>query len=206
MRKPTLVKDYSKLNEANLELKSTEIIANLTGNVNFPVTVPSLADFTLIKDNYSSKLIAAGNGDKSAIAFKNESKQQLLDNLRFLAINIESQAMGNRAKMVTSGFDLAGSGENVPVLNTPENFKLSDGINPGEIRSEVKRVAQAKMYSHEYCLEPPTENTVWISHMVSTREFTFTGLPSGTRVYVRVAVIGSKKQIAYSVVLSRIVQ
>ena len=206
MRKPTLVKDYSKLNEANLEVKSTEIIANLTGNVNFPVTVPSLADFTLIKDEYSSKLIAASNGDKSAIAFKNESKQQLLDNLRFLAINVEAQALGNRAKMVTSGFDLAASGENVPVLNTPENFRLSDGINPGEIKSEVKRVPQAKMYSHEYCLEPPTANTVWISSMVSTREFTFTGLPSGTRVYVRVAVIGSKKQIAYSVVLSRIVQ
>lgn len=206
MKKPTLVKDYSKLNESKLDVKAEEIIAQLTGNVNFPTTVPTLAEFTALKESYSSNLIAASMGDKGAIALKNQSKQELLDGMRFLAINLESQAMGNRAKMVSTGLDLASEGESVPALAAPTNFRLSDGVNSGELKSEVKGVPQAMTYSHEYTLLPPDDSTVWVSKMVTTREITFTGLPLGTRVYVRVAAIGRKNQIAYTGVLSRIVQ
>ena len=206
MRKPTLVKDYSKLTETKLDLRSEEIILNLTGNANFPTTQPTLADFTALQAAYSTNLVAAGMGDKAAIALKNESKQELLEAMRLLAINIESQSMGNRVKMVTSGFDLASEGDNVPVLTAPQNFRLMDGINPGELRSVVKRVPQAIMYSHEYSLTPPEESTIWLPSMVSTVEHVFTGLPGGTRVYVRVAAVGRKNQVAYSSVLSRVVQ
>jgi hypothetical protein len=206
MKKPTLVKDYSKLSETKLDLRSEEIISNLTGNPNFPTTMPSLADFTALQATYSTNLVAAGMGDKAAIALKNQSKQELLDAMRLLAINIESQSMGNRVKMVTSGFDLASEGDNVPVLAAPQNFRLTDGVNAGELRSVVKGVPQAIMYSHEYTLTTPDENTIWIPAMVSSVEYVFTGLPGGTKVYVRVAAVGRKNQVAYSNVLSRVVQ
>lgn len=206
MRKPTLVKDYSKLSETKLDVRSEEIIVNLTGNPNFPTTVPALEDFTALQAAYSTNLVAAGMGDKAAIALKNQSKQELLEAMRLLAINIESQSMGNRVKMVSSGFDLASAGDNVPALGKPKNFTLTDGINSGELRSVVKGVPQAIMYSHEYTLTPPDENTIWIPAMTSSVEFVFTGLPSGTRVYVRVAAVGRKNQVAYSSVLSRLVQ
>lgn len=206
MKKPTLVKDYSKLNDSKLDVKAEEIIAQLTGNLNFPTTVPTIAEFTALKESYTNNLIASGMGDKGIIALKNQSKLALLDGMRFLAINLESQAMGNRAKMVSTGMDLASEGENVPALTAPTNFKLSDGVNSGELKSDVKRVPQATAYSHEYSLLPPDENTVWVPKMVSTKEFTFSDLPVGTRVYVRVAAIGRKSQIAYTGILSRIVQ
>ena len=206
MKYVTLIKDYSKLTEAGLDLKGGKIIASLTGNADFPATTPSLADFTLIKNTYSSNLIAASNGDRAAIAMKNQDKDSLLGAMRMLAINLEGLSQGNQAKLAGTGFDLAATGDNVPPMGAPTGFKLTDGLNAGELKSSVKGVYQAMMYSHEYTLLPPDENTNWTTWVTTTVSYTFSGLPSGTRVYGRVAAIGRKDQLAYSDILSRIVQ
>lgn len=206
MKNITLIKDYSKLTEAGLDLKGGKIIASLTGNPDFPATVPSLADFTAVKNTYSANLVAASNGDRAAIATKNQDKDSLLGAMRMLAINLEGLALGNQAKLVSTGFDLASTGESVPAMLAPTGFKLSDGLNTGEIKSTVKGVAQAIMYSHDYCLTAPDENAVWVTRVTSTVSTVFTDLPSGTRVYARVGAIGRKDQLVYSDVLSRVVQ
>lgn len=206
MKNITLIKDYSKLSESGLDLKGGKIIASLTGNTDFPATAPTLADFTVVKNTYSANLIAASNGDRAAIAMKNQDKDTLLGAMRLLAINLEGLALGNQAKLVSTGFDLASNGDSVPAMLAPTGFKLTDGLNTGEIKSTVKGVAQAIMYSHEYCLTVPDENSVWETWVTSTVSTLLTDLPSGTRVYVRVGAIGRKDQLAYSDVLSRIVQ
>src|SRR5690606_39023403 len=106
MRYPQFVKDYSKLNEAALDVKAGIIAASLTGNTDFPDPVPSLADFTLLKNKYSTCLINAASGDKTAIALKNQAKSDLLSGIRRLAINLEAQAGGDRTKMASTGLDL----------------------------------------------------------------------------------------------------
>jgi len=68
MKFVTLIKDYSKLSESNLDLKGGKIIAALTGNTDFPVTMPTLSDFMQVKNTYSTNLVAAANGDRAAIA------------------------------------------------------------------------------------------------------------------------------------------
>lgn len=206
MKNVTLIKDYSKLSESNLDLKGGKIIASLTDNTDFPATTPSLADFTSIKNMYSTNLVAASNGDRAAIALKNQEKDTLLGAMRLLAINLEGLSLGNQAKLAGTGFDLASTGDSVPAMTSPTGFKLADGLNQGEIKSTVKGVAQAIMYSHEYCLLPPDEKTNWTTRVTTTVSYTFTGLPSGTRIYARVAAIGRKDQLAYSDVLSRVVQ
>ncbi|WP_299289200.1 hypothetical protein [uncultured Mucilaginibacter sp.] len=206
MKYITLIKDYSKLSESNLDLKGGKIIASLTGNLDFPATLPSLADFTTVKNTYSNNLVAASNGDRAAIALKNQDKDSLLGTMRLLAINLEGLALGNQAKLVSTGFDLAANGDSVPAMLAPTGFKLTDGLNLGEIKSTVKGVAQAIMYSHEYCLTAPDENAAWITWVTSTVTTVFSDLPSGTRVYARVGSIGRKDQLAYSDILSRIVQ
>lgn len=206
MKNITLIKDYSKLNEAQLDLKGGKIIASLTGNADFPNTVPTLHDFTTVKNTYSANLIAASSGDRSAIAMKNQDKDSLLGAMRLLAINLEGLALGNQAKLVGTGFDLAANGSNVPAMASPTGYYLSDGMNNGEIKSTVKGVERAMMYSHEYSLTAPDENTNWVTWVTTTVSYTFTGLPSGTRIYGRVAAIGRKDQLVYSDVLSRVVQ
>jgi hypothetical protein len=92
MKFATLIKDYSKRSESNLDLKGGKIIAALTGNTDFPVTLPTLSDFMQVKNTYSTNLVAAANGDRAAIAMKNQDKDSLLGAMRLLAINIEGLA------------------------------------------------------------------------------------------------------------------
>lgn len=205
MKTPSLVKDYSKLSEANLDLKVQAIILALTDNPNFPTTVPSLADFTALKDAFSAALLAASSRDRNAVAAKNQAKAALVNAARLLGTDIEAQAQGDKVKLVSSGFTLASEG-NSPVLAPPSNFMVSDGLNSGEIKLSVKRAAGAIGYAHEYTLEPPTDSTIWISRPGSSREYVFTNLPSGAKLYFRVGAFGAKKQYAYTNVLSRIVQ
>ena len=206
MKVSKLIKDYSKLSEANLDLKAQMVVINLTGNPHFPVTEPTLADFTLVRTAYTTALHNSVEGGKTAVAIKNQARVDLLANMRNLALDIEAQAQGDRAKMVSSGFDLAADGEGVPTLAAPTNFTLSDGMNPGELKLSVKAVANAASYVHEYTEGPITENSVWITKVTTSREYTFTGLKSGIRVYARVAAIGRKGQEVYSVVLTRVIQ
>jgi len=206
MKSETFVKDYAKLSESNLDKKAQEVISKLTDNPHFPVTSPTLAEFTAFQETYSIDLINASSGDKAAIGRKNESKQALCKAMRELATDLESTAKNNRSKMLTAGFDLAVMEDTVPSLATPVQFMLKEGINPGEVISVVKSVPQAITYSHEYTGDNPTKDTVWITKVVSTAKYTHTGLPSGARIWGRVAAIGRKEQIAYSAVVSRMVQ
>ncbi len=206
MKFVTLIKDYSKLSESNLDLKGGKIIAALTGNPDFPVTMPTLSDFMQVKNTYSTNLVAAANSDRAAIVMKNQDKDSLLGAMRLLAINIEGLAQGNQAKMVSSGFDVAANGDSVPAMGPPTNFKVSDGLNAGEIKTSVKGVERAIMYSHEYALTLPDADTSWTTWVSSSVSCVFTDLPGGTRIYARVGAIGRKEQLVYSDVLSRIVQ
>ena len=206
MKIAKLIKDYSKLSEANLDFKSQMVVINLTGNPNFPVTEPTLADFIVVKSAYTTALQNSAEGGKTAVAIKNQAREELLTNMRNLSLNIEAQAQGDKAKLVSSGFDLAAEGENVPPLTGPTNFKIADGLNAGELKLSVKAVPQAVSYLHEYTDGPVTEESKWISKVSTSREHTFSGIRSGLRVYGRVAVIGRKGQEVYSDVLTRVVQ
>lgn len=108
-------------------------------------------------------LIAASNGGRAAIAMKNQDKDSLPGAMRMLAINLEGLSQGKQAKLTSTGFDLAATGDNVPAMSAPTGFKLTDGLNAGEIKSLVKGVYQAMMYSHEYSLALPDENTNWVT-------------------------------------------
>ncbi|WP_017257599.1 hypothetical protein [Pedobacter arcticus] len=206
MKTPSLVTDYSRLSDANLEFKGQSIILSLTGNPTFPVTTPTLADFTALKVAFSTSLANALDGGRTNIAIKNTDRLALINSMRFLAANIESLAQGDKAKLLSSGFDLSATGETVPPLSAPVEFKLVDGINPGEISSVVKPVAQAVAYSHEYTFTAPDEATVWSVKSGTSRKILLSGLPSGQRIFVRVAAIGRKGQEAYTNTLSRVVQ
>lgn len=201
-----MLKSYSRLSETNLNFKAEMVIINLTDNPNFPATIPTVAEFTLIREAYSEGLKNSADGNRTAIALKNQAKEALLIAMKNLATSVESLAQGDRAKLVSSGFDLGSDGENIPEIGTPTNFELSDGPNPGELKLSVKTVPYAIAYLHEYTEAPLTENSIWVSKASSSREHTFKGIRSGIRVYSRVAAIGRKGQEVYTNILFRVVQ
>lgn len=206
MRAAKLKKNYSRLSEANLDFRAQIVIVNLSANPLYPSTTPTIAEFTTIKNAYNEALQNCADGNKTAIAIKNQKKEALLTAMRNLSTNVESLAQGDRAKMVSTGFELASDGESVPPIPVPANFIVSNGLNNGELKLSVKRVIGAVSYLHEYTESPVTEQSVWISKISSSREHIFTGIRSGLRASARVAVIGTKGQEVYSDILTRVVQ
>lgn len=206
MRVPSLVKDYSKLSDSNLDFRAESVILSLTGNANFPETVPTLANFTATHTAFVTALQNTVTGGRTEIALKNEARGELIAAMKQLALNIESLAPGDRPKLTSSGFELASDGENVPSIPAPADFKIADGANPGELKFSVRGVPQAVSYIHEYTEGPVTEDSKWVTKVSSTREHTFTGIRSGIRVYGRTAIVGRKGQEVYSATLTRVVQ
>ncbi|MHB1178391.1 MAG: hypothetical protein ACYCZO_08675 [Daejeonella sp.] len=206
MRTPTLVKDYSRLSDNNLEFRAEAIAVSLADNPNFKATIPTLANFTRILAAFTSAMENINTGDRVNIAIKNQAREDLITSMKQLALNIESITPGDRAKLISSGFEIAADGDGAPSLEAPQNFKLREGKNPGEIISSVQGVPNAVSYMHEYTEDPIIPESRWISKVSSMREHTFKGLRSGLKVHVRVAVIGRKGQEVYSNTLTRIVQ
>ncbi|MFN0254115.1 fibronectin type III domain-containing protein [Pedobacter ureilyticus] len=206
MKNQKLILDYNKLADAALTVKAINIKNGLTDNDNFPTTVPSLADFTLLQEAFDLALSKTVSADRIQIALKNQARATLLAAMRQLALDIDAQANGDRAKLLSSGFDLAANGETATTITAPTEFRLLDGINAGELKLTCKRVLNAVSYLFEYTDEAPTEATKWTVQPASSREFTLRGLRSGARIYARIKAIGRRGQEANSEVLSRLVQ
>ncbi len=206
MKIPRLLLDYARYSDAALALKAANIKASLTGNANFPTTTPSLADFGLLQTDFEQALSKTVMGDRVLIAAKNQSRLTLIQALRQLALDIDAQANGDKGKLLSSGLDLAATGDSVSQLKSPTDFKVLDGLNAGEIKFSCKRDDAAVSYSFEYTDEIPTENTKWTAKVSSSRECVVKGLRSGIRIYGRVTANGRRGQAASSEVLSRLVQ
>ncbi|MNK58855.1 hypothetical protein D3C87_779530 [compost metagenome] len=206
MKNQKLILDYNRFSDATLAVKAINIKNGLTDNANFPTTVPSLVDFTALQETFDLALSKTVSADRIQIALKNQARVALLAAMRQLALDINAQANGDRAKLLSSGFDLAASGENSTTISTPTEFRMLDGINAGELKLTCKRVVNAVSYLFEYTDEVPTEETKWKVQPASSRELTLKGLRSGARIYGRIKAIGRRGQEANSEVLSRLVQ
>jgi hypothetical protein len=206
MKIPKLILNYQRYNDAKLDQKAQAIIVALTDNANFVTTSPTLAAFTAVAADFSNALTAAASRDRVAVSLKSDAREALLNSLRLLAMSIDATAGGNRSQLVSSGFDLAIESDSALSLSPPQEFALLDGMNPGEIKFSIKAVENAKSYIFEYTEEPLTLESSWISKGSSKREYTFTNLPSGKRIYGRVVAIGTRGQEGTTNVLTRMVQ
>lgn len=206
MKTQKVLSDYAKLSDANLKVKAENVVVCLTGNTNFPTTRPPLADFTAIQEAYSTALEKTVSGDRILIALKNQARETLLDAMRKLASDINLIANGDKAMLLSSGFDLSATAEPVTSLEPPADFKIRDGLNLGELHFSCKRVPHAVSYIFEYMANPNDPDSRWVSQSTSSREFTFKNLISGTRVQGRARVIGHRDLESISEIQSRIVQ
>jgi hypothetical protein len=113
-------------------------------------------------------------------------------------------AKGNRVIALSSGFSLSKQPEPTPPLSKPENLRVEAGINPGELDIRVANVKNAISYMHQVSTDPTLAEASWKSVTSSTSQALIVNLQPGTKYYCRVGAIGSKKQLVYSDVVSRV--
>lgn len=197
---------FSKFSDADFETKAQYIVnVGIAGNANFPSPNPVLADLQTAVTRYSNGLLAAKDLGKNNVAEKNESREELELLLGQLGLYVMNVSNGSLTMLTSSGFSLTKDPE-PRYIDNPGNVTLSNGISSGTMVAQVKSVKGGTGYLHEITAELPTETTVWTSSHSTTSKFTFTNLQAGKQYWVRVAVTGSRQQIAYSPVASQFVQ
>jgi hypothetical protein len=197
---------FATYTDAQVVLQAQNIVAGLTGNASFPTPEPTLETVSTAITAFTDALEAAREGSRTLITIKNTRRAELEALLRTLGAYVTLAANGDKAKLQSSLFPLAKDGEPTPPIAAPQNLEVTSGANSGEMLVRVKAVRGAKSYTHQYCPDPLTADSVWVSAMSSNREFTFTSLEPGKKYWFRVAAVGTRDQVMFSSSLASIVQ
>lgn len=196
---------FGKYTDANFENKGSHIVASMTDNPYFEDPSPAITVLQAAQVRYSSALVAAANLGRNEVAEKNASRFDFEQLLAALGMYVMNVARGNEQQLISSGFTLTKQPE-PRHIDAPGNVTISNGLSSGELIVSVKGDRKAAGYVHQICSDYNTENPVWKSVTVSTSKYTFKDLLPGKQYWVRVAVTGSRQQLAYSPVATQFAQ
>jgi hypothetical protein len=111
---------------------------------------------------------------------------------------------GDPAKLVSSGFQL-NKAKGTKALASIKELKVTID-RTGEAVVEVKKVAGAKAYIHQYTTDPLAGENVWVNKVSTNPGYTFTGLRSKEKYWFQVIAIGLNGQETASPPVSRVIQ
>jgi hypothetical protein len=188
---------FKQFSDLRLRKKGELIYGSLDGNLIYAALAALLATVKVVLDRYIADLAAAATNDRDAVAQKRKSRTELVELLKQLGLAVMAEAKGDEAALISSGFTLVKERETRYITN-PGNVTLTQGVSTGMLVCMVKPITGAKSYVHQIATELPTEDSMWTSVTSSNSKYVFEKLTPGKQYWVRVAVIGSRNQIAYS--------
>jgi hypothetical protein len=166
-----------------------QIIAALTGNANFPITLPAIVDIEAMLESLNAAIIMPeGEARDTAITARRASLEQMLSDL---AANLETTANHDPVMLSTTGFPMrkptTQSSEPPGVV---ENVRLRGTGAPGEVQILLDPPERARGYQVQTTLDPV--NGPWVDYDVftSSRRMILTGQPHAKDLWVRVRAIG----------------
>jgi len=195
-----------KLNLAKLNLDeklqlTQNVITGLGDNLNFPNPNPPTAQLTTVRTNIIAKtngIEAAESALRTEYAERATLEEQLDNYLEQEAAYVESVSGGDKAKILSSGFEVRGPRTQVGPLPAPQNLQSFFGANEGTVACRWDSVRGANSYVLECSLE---ENGPWTQVAVTTAaNYIATGLQSGKRYFFRVEGVGAAGPGAWSAV------
>lgn len=178
------------------------VVNKLADNEYFPEVKPMLAPILETAKQLQLAVVNASDGDSLKIIIKNDIKEKLIALLRELGDWIEKHSNGDDLAMVSSGFMLAKPRKEIS-LQAPVEFMIMPGKNMGEIIMQVKRVNGAKAYMFQYTPDPLTDDSKWKTINSTKRKIVITQLPLGVKFFFRMAAIGPRNQVVYTITLFR---
>jgi hypothetical protein len=200
----TIINEFTRLSDASLQGRAQQIHDAIDGNANFAAPEPTLADFLTAINTFGAAVMVARDGSRLAAAIKNDKRQKLLEMLTPLGNYVLFCAKENRVIAQSSTFNIRKHPEPASPLTKPENLRVKSGINPGELQMKVTHMKGAISYLHQVTTDATLAEASWKTIVASTSQALIVNLQPGTKYYCRVGIIGCKKQLVYSDVITRI--
>ena len=200
--------DFNRYNDTALLVLVKACLLALTGNLFFPsLSNPSLAEFQTAINAYDAALAAASDKSKNDITAKDARREELINLLLKLSLQLMQIADGNLEMLVSTGLPLYKTREPRPPMGIPAIESIENGLNAGELNVSLFFLEDARTFIYQYTEDPLSADSVWKNLNCTRVKQTITGLQTGKRYWIRIIAYGTKNQMTISdPVLSRIVQ
>ena len=204
MKKTKINVSTRRLTDGQLEDLALAIAAAMNGNPNFPEPGPVLANLNDGIKQFSEGLALAKSRDKVKVAIKNKLRVNLEQQLTHLSGYCTYIAKGDRAILSSTGFPLNAANNQPKTLGSPENFTVETGTNSGEVLVYINTLRNANAYLFLYS-PSPVSNNAWFHATSSLPYYTIKGLVPGSMYSFKIGAIGTKGQVVYTDVITKMV-
>jgi hypothetical protein len=180
------------------------VAGGVDNNPTFPEPPAALANLKKVLPEYQEVHRKARGGDEEMRFLRKAKRVEVLGCLSELAGYVTLTCNGDPAKLVSSGFEL-NKARGSKAMSPIKDLKVTID-RTGEAVTQVKRVAGAKAYIHQYTTDPLVGDNVWVSKGTTDASYTFTGLKSKEKYWFQVIAIGLNGQETASPPVARVIQ
>ncbi len=167
-----------------------------------------MVEFKALSDEYHAALgeaAAAQQTAKEKTATKDAKRLLLEAGLTARGKYVDLKSSGDKAKILSSGFDVAGERTPPVAPGTVTNLALTAGDAAGELELQWDPEAVANHYEVQLCPDTVFGAGVINLPSVTRSKATATGLTSGSRIWARVRALNSAGVGAWSDPATKIV-
>ncbi len=194
---------FSGMRDAALDQFAEGVLVKMGGNPLFPNPDPALTDLETDLLAFRASMVDARLRSRQSVIVKDQMRAALEKTLRLLAYYVDKVADGDRAKILSAGFEFTKSPEGSKPCPKPVNLRVEFGwVGSGQAKVRVKPEKTAVAYRFEYRL---AGTETWTEQIRTRSWMVFEGLESMQTYEFRVACIGTHPGITYSEVVSSLV-
>lgn len=173
-----------------------DTVTQMTGNANYPTPNPALTVITAKANALESALGAqqvAQQAAKTATTNLENKEKEADAAVSSLSNYVWETSGGDEAKIQTAGMTLRAPKTPTTSLSAPQGVTATAGDDEGELDLVWEPVPKSKGYEVQTSPDPVTGTSWAFAETSSGSKTTLDGLPSGSKIWVRVRALGPKK-------------
>ena len=179
---------YARMTDLELSAFAGSVITNLTDNTTYPTPPVALTDLELIKTNFDSAIIAAGDGGTLQTAQKDAARVALVTALNKEASYVDINCGGSLVALRSSGFQEVSTNRVRQVLDPPVIIAATNGPQSGQIQVRLKGDSHRRVLQGR--LKPMGGEFGPVITFENTHEIIFKGLVAGTTYIMQLCGLG----------------
>ena len=201
---------FPELSIAEFSLRLEVIVTSMTGNTYYPTLQPKVQEISNDADLYYPMVTRAEQQGATARAERDAARKKLTVALRSLGAQVTGIAEEDEVMLSSSGFNFTQPQKATPDIERPDAPNVSAGTNGGELT--CKTYTQKGVKSVNYYITSDTtalstmDGSGWDIVSYNKTKYTFSGLTSGQRYYIKVGLVGVRGQEVISDYISYIPQ